>query len=133
MLSYQNCIVSFYVYIGIILFIGGLATSIYAIPISDSMTIYGGNIVYGAFMMSTVMLIIIENSIDTFKNIFRLVVTVDTFVFIGLSFTSWLLTSGNVVNVSSVSTSIFDVSFMVLLVGGFLILSEILLLLFIVC
>lgn len=131
MLNLRNCIVSFYVYIGIILFIGGLATSIYAIPLSDSITIYGGNIVYGAFMMSTVMLIIIENSIDTFKNIFKLVVTVDVFVFISLSFVSWLLTTGNVVNVHDVSTSIFDVSFMVLLVGGFLILSEILLLLFI--
>lgn len=130
-LNSRTCIASFYGYITIVLFIGGLATSIYSFQLSETLIISGGNLAYGAFMMSTVMLIVMQNDINTFKNMIRLVVTVDTFVFLGLSFMSWLLSSGLVIDPHNLPPSIFSVSFTVLLVGGFLILSEILLLLFI--
>lgn len=130
-LNTRTCIASFYGYIAIVLFIGGLATPIYSFPFSDTLIIPGGTLAFGAFMMSTVMLIVIQNDISTFRNMIRLVITVDALVFIGLSFMSWLLNSGLVINSFNLSPSIFDVSFTVMLIGGFLIISEIMLLWFI--
>ena len=124
-------IASFYSYIGITLFVGGLAGAIYSFPFSESLIISGGNLAYGAFMMCTVMLIIIENDICTFRNMIRLVLMVDIFVFFGFSFMAWLLGSGLVIDPYNLPPSIFYVSFRVLIVGGILILGEILLLLFV--
>ncbi len=123
--------VAFYMYIGIVLVLGGLAGSIYSFPLSPTLHISGGNLAYGAFMMSTVMLIILERDVSTFRNMIRLVVMVDFFVFLGFNFLAWLLESGYVRNPLDIPSSIFHVSLWVLILGGFLILSEILILLFI--
>lgn len=124
-------IASLYGYIAITLFVGGLAGAIYSFPFSESVNISGGNIAYGAFMMCTVMLIIIENDTCTFRNMIRLVLMIDTFVFFGFSFMAWLLGSGLVIDPFNLPPSIFYVSFWVLIIGGVLILGEILLLLFV--
>ena len=123
--------VSFYIYISIVLVLGGLTGAIYSFPISETIHISGGNIAYGAFMMSTVMLIIIERNMATFLNIIRLVVLVDLFVYLGFNLLAWLLDSGVVLNPFNISSEIFHVSLWVLILGGALILGEILLLLFI--
>lgn len=123
--------VSFYIYISIVLVLGGLTGAIYSFPLAESIHISGGNIAYGAFMMSTIMLIIIERDMSTFLNIIRLVVLVDIFVYFGFNFLGWLLDSGAVLNPFSISSEIFHVSLWVLILGGTLILAEILLLLFI--
>ncbi|WED29271.1 GGDEF domain-containing protein [Vibrio sp. DW001] len=130
-LNSRVCIASLYGYIAITLFVGGLAGAIYSFPFSESLNISGGNLAYGAFMMSTVMLIIIENDTCTFRNMIRLVLMVDTFVFFGFSFMAWLLGSGLVIDPYNLPPSIFYVSFLVLVIGGVLILGEILLLLFV--
>lgn len=124
-------IAAFYNYLSIILLIGGLAGAVYSFPLSDTLYISGGNLAYGAFMMSTVMLIIIERDISTFRNIIRLVVTVNSFVFLGFNFLAWLLESERVANPLQVPSNIFYISLWALILGGILILSEILLLLFI--
>lgn len=122
---------AFYSYISVVLLVGGLAGAIYSFPFSETLHISGGNLAYGAFMMSTIMLIIVERSVSTFRNMIRLVVMVDFFVFLGFNFLAWLLESGQVLNPLHVSSDIFHVSLRVLLIGGILILGEILLLLFI--
>ena len=123
--------VAFYIYISIILVLGGLAGAVYSFPFSETLHISGGNLAYGAFMMSTVMLIIIEHDVGTFRNMIRLVLMVNFFVFLGFNFLALLLASGLVLNPLNISPDIFHVSLPVLLIGGGLILVEILLLLFI--
>ena len=123
--------VAFYIYISIVLVLGGLAGAVYSFPLAETLYISGGNLAYGAFMMSTVMLIIIERDVTTFQNMIRLVVTVNFFVFLGFNFLAWLLESGRVLNPLHVPADIFRVSLWVLILGGVLILGEILILLFI--
>lgn len=127
----QLRVTAFYCYISLILLVGGLAGAIYSFPISEKLHISGGNMAYGAFMMSTVMLIIIERNMGTFRNIIRLVVIVDIFVFLGFNFLSWVLKSGIVLNPFQIPPEIFDVSLWMLILGGILILGEVLLLLLI--
>lgn len=127
----QLRVTAFYCYISLILLVGGLAGAIYSFPISEKLHISGGNMAYGAFMMSTVMLIIIERNMSTFRNIIRLVVIVDIFVFLGFNFLSWVLKSGIVLNPFQIPPEIFDVSLWMLILGGILILGEVLLLLLI--
>jgi len=122
---------AFYGYISIILFIGGLVGTVYSFPISENLIISAGSVAYGAFMMSTVMLIIVERDVTTFWNIIRMVIMVDLFVFLGFNFLSWILDSGLVLSPANVSSEIFNISLWVLILGGALILFEIFLLLII--
>lgn len=122
---------AFYSYISVVLLVGGLAGSIYSFPFSETFYISGGNLAYGAFMMSTIMLIIVERDISTFRNMICLVVMVDFFVFIGFNFLKWLIESEQVLNPLHIPPAIFHVSLWVLILGGILILSEILLLMFV--
>lgn len=124
-------VTALYCYISLILLVGGLAGAIYSLPLAETLHISGGNMAYGAFMMSTVMLIIIERNMSTFRNIIRLVVIVDIFVFLGFNFLSWVLKSGLVLNPFQIPPEIFDVSLWMLILGGILILGEVLLLLLI--
>ncbi|MDJ0703906.1 MAG: diguanylate cyclase [Leptolyngbyaceae cyanobacterium MO_188.B28] len=123
--------VGFYIYISIVLVLGGLAGAVYSFPLTETLHISGGNLAYGAFMMSTVMLIIIERDVTTFQNMIRLVVMIDLFVFLGFNFLAWLLESEQVLNPLHVPAVVFRVSLWVLILGGVLILGEILILLFI--
>lgn len=123
--------VAFYIYISVILVLGGLAGAVYSFPLTETLNISGGNLAYGAFMMSTVMLIIIERDIKTFRNMIRLVVIVDFFVFLGFNFLAWLMEAEYVLNPLEIPASIFRISLWVLILGGVLILGEILILLFV--
>jgi diguanylate cyclase (GGDEF)-like protein len=123
--------ISFYIYNSVVLVIGGLVGSIYSFSFSDNLVISGGNIAFSAFMMNTVMLIIIERNIDTFRNMIRFVVLIDAFIFCAFNFLSWLLKSDLVINPLQVPPEIFHVSLWILILGGTLILFELLILLFI--
>ncbi|MGB5444435.1 MAG: diguanylate cyclase [Psychromonas sp.] len=122
---------AFYSYISVVLLVGGIAGALYSFPFSDSLHISGGNLAYGAFMMSTVMLIIVERDVSTFRNMICLVVMVDFFAFIGFNFLAWLLKSDLILNPLGIPPDIFNVSLWGLVLGGVLILCEILLLMFI--
>ena len=120
-----------YCYAALILVVGVLAGAIYSFPLTEGLNISGGNLAYGAFMMTVVMLIITERKVSTFLNIIRLVITVKLFIFLGFNFLAWVLDSGAVLNPFQVSPDVFRVALWVLMLGGSLILVEVLLLLFI--
>jgi len=120
-----------YCYVALILVVGVLAGAIYSFPLTEGLNISGGNLAYGAFMMSVVMLIITERKVSTFLNILRMVITVKLFIFLGFNFLSWVLGSGYVLNPFQVNPDVFRVALWVLMLGGCLILFEVLLLLFI--
>lgn len=75
------------------------------------------------------MLIIIERRTTTFLNLIRLVVGIDSFVFVGFNFLSWILKNDLAMNQLQTPYAIFNVSLWVLVIGGVLILLEILFLL----
>lgn len=127
MLPPRLSIPAFYSYMSVILLVSGLTGAIYSFPISDNLNISSGNISYGAFMMCAAMLIIVERDTSTLKNMVRLVVLVNSFTFLGFSFLNWALSSGELVNPIRLNQEIFHASLWNLIVGGTLILVEIML------
>lgn len=120
----------FYVYISTVLVLGGVLGSIYSFNLSENIVISGGSIAFGAFMMSITMLIIIERNVSVINNVMKLVLLVNTLTFLSFKLYSLLLDSDVVINHLNISIDIFQTSFSLLLIGGGLILLELLILLF---
>lgn len=120
--------IAFYSYLSVLLFIGSFASAIYSFPITETTNISGGNLAFGAFMMSVIILIIVEHDTNTFRNLIRLVVIVDLFVFMIFNFLTLILGSQDVLTPFDMPSSIFNMSLWLLIIGGVLILCEVLLL-----
>lgn len=131
--TYKNPLrsVSLYIYLSIILTVGGFLGAVYSFPITDSITVSGGNLAYGAFMMSTILLVIVERNLGAVQNVIRLVITVNVVKVLLFSVVSWALDHNDVLNPFSTSSAVFDASLWVVFLGGALIISELLLLLLI--
>ena len=71
--------VSFYIYLSLVLAFGGFVGSIFSMPIYEGVNISAGNMAYGAFMMTTILFLIIERDLFIIRNIVRLVITVNIF------------------------------------------------------
>ncbi|WP_412066369.1 putative bifunctional diguanylate cyclase/phosphodiesterase [Rhizobium sp. SYY.PMSO] len=123
--------VHFYVYISLVLLIGGFMGNVYSLPITDDIVISGGNLCYGAFMMTSVMFVWIEKDAFILRHLVRLVVLVDIFNIIFSFLTHSILETRGIVNPHGVPSDLFAISTPLIALGGFLIVAELLLLLFI--
>ena len=121
--------ISLYIYVCILLLLGGVLGSVYSLQLPGGIIISGGNITYGAFMMSAVMLIIMEHHISTFRNLVRIIILVDLLNFCLFNFLYWILSTGQAMNPLNAPAEIFRTSLWVLVTGGFLLLLEMLILL----
>lgn len=122
---------AFYIYISIVLIVGGFLGSVYSIPVTDSINISGGNLAYGALMMTSVLFVIVERDLFILRGIVRLVITVNVFKVLIFSTVALILSTEGVYNPNSTSASVFNVSVPFTILGGVLIVTELLLLLFI--
>ncbi|MFT2091524.1 GGDEF domain-containing protein [Paraglaciecola sp. 2405UD69-4] len=120
----------FYIYISAMLVFGSLLGSIYSFELADGIIISGGSVAFGAFMMSTTMLLIIERNVSVLRNMVKLVLLVDGIIFLGFKLFTWLLSAELVINHLNISVDIFHISLTIILTGGIIILIELLLLLF---
>lgn len=121
--------VHFYVYISLILLIGGFLGNVYSIPITHDIAVSGGNLCYGAFMMTSVMLVWIEKDLIVLRHIVRLVVSVNVFNILFSNITQSMLQSANVLNPHNAPSNIFEISTPMIAIGGALIITELLILL----
>ena len=123
--------VGFYVYISLVLFVGGFFGSVYSIPITESIKISGGSLAYGALMTASILFVIIEKNLLILRNIVRLVITVNIFKILIFSLLSWGLSQAWIINPIDTSASLFKVSIFFVALGGILIVLELLALLYI--
>src|SRR5688572_17937563 len=68
-----------YIYISILLIIEGFLSGIYALPVSPTLNISGGSFAYGALLMSTVLLVILERDLITVRRVIELVILINVF------------------------------------------------------
>ena len=129
-LKHSFRLIFFYVYISIILVVGGFLGAVYSFPLTDTINISGGSLAYGALMMSTVLLVIVERDLNVVRNVIRIIVVVNIFKFFVFSIISWALSSNVILNPFNTSPSVFNVSIGVVVLGGMLIISELILLVF---
>lgn len=121
----------FYTYIALILLIGGFMGNVYSLPIADGVVVSGGNLCYGAFMMASVMFVWVERDAFILRHLVRLVVLVDIFNIVFSLLTHSILETDGVINPHAVPSGLFEISTPMIALGGVLIISELLLLLFI--
>lgn len=122
--------VSFYVYLGCILLVGGILGSVYTIPLTDHINISGGMLAYGAFMMSAMLFVIIERNIVILRHIIRLLILVDVFNFLLNSLMVATLDHPLATNLNNINSTVFGNSAYIIVVGGLLIFSELSLLVY---
>lgn len=125
----QTRLISFYVFNGVVLFIGSFAGSVYSFSLAENLAVSGGNIAFGAFLMNTVMLIIVERNVDSLRNMLRFVILIDTFIFAIFYFIYWVISSDIGINTFHLPAELFSISFNILLLGGVLIIFELFVLL----
>lgn len=121
--------VNFYIYLSLILFIGGYLGNIYSLPLTDSIHVSAGNLCYGAFMMTAVLLVWLEKDVTLLRQIIRLVVFIDLFNVITSTLITAMLSSEAIVNVHNTPVEIFSISVPFIVLGGVLIISELFVLL----
>lgn len=121
--------IAFYIYLGIVLALGGFLGSVYSFPITEAITLSGGSLAYGALLMATILLVIIEKNLIVMRNVIRLVITVNIFVFLLFNSLSLALNHAAIINPFHTSFQVFQVSLKAMVVGEVLIISELLLLL----
>ncbi|MND54551.1 Oxygen sensor protein DosP [compost metagenome] len=123
--------VHFYVYISLVLLIGGFMGNVYALPVIDGAVISGGNLCYGAFMMASVMFVWVERDAFILRRLVRLVILVDIFKVVFSFLTQTVLETSGVINPHGVPSKLFEISTPLIVLGGVLIITELLILLFI--
>ncbi|MEM9952694.1 MAG: ATP-binding protein [Chloroflexota bacterium] len=123
-LPYYRRNVAFDIYLSIALVLGGFFGSLYSFPITDSISISGGNLTYGAFMMTIILLVMLEHDLDVVRTIIRIVIMVNIFVFLLFTSLSLALSSDAVINPFGASADIFSVSIPFMILGGVLIIVE---------
>jgi PAS domain S-box-containing protein len=130
-LPYHLRSIAFYIYLSVLYVFGGFLGSVYSFRITEGIMISGGNLNYGAFMMTIILLVIIESDLDIVRHVIRVIITVNAFKLLLYSSLSWALTTTSVMNPFQTSASVFDVSIPFVILGGSLIVLELLAFLFI--
>ncbi|PIP01003.1 putative bifunctional diguanylate cyclase/phosphodiesterase [Pleomorphomonas carboxyditropha] len=123
--------IHFYIYISLVLLIGGFMGNVYSLPVADGVVISGGNLCYGAFMMTSVMFVWVEKDAFILRHLVRLVIIVDIFNIVFSFLTQSILRTDGVINPHGVPPGMFETSTFLIALGGVLIIAELLLLLFI--
>jgi len=123
--------IHFYIYISLVLLIGGFMGNVYSLPIADGVVVSGGNLCYGAFMMTSVMFVWVEKDAFILRHLVRLVIIVDIFNIVFSFLTQSILRTDGIINPHGVPAGMFETSTFLIALGGVLIIAELLLLLFI--
>ncbi len=122
--------VYFYIYLALVLLIGGFFGNVYSIPITPEINVSGGNLCYGAFMMSSVLFVLVERDVFILRHVLKLVIFVDLFNVLFSSLASTTLQSDGVINPHNTPSALFELSTPLIILGGVLIILELLSLLY---
>ena len=125
-LSKRSRSYAYYLYIALMLLLGGLLGAFYAFAITDSIIISGGNICFAAFWMGILLLLVSENTLGVVRSLLLLVVVVDLSWLGAYAVFGLTLASPDTLNTFNVSAELFAASSLVVVLGGVLILAELL-------
>jgi PAS domain S-box-containing protein len=123
-LPYHLRSIAFYIYLSVLYVLGGFLGAVYTLPITESIRISGGNLNYGAFMMTIILLVIIESDLDIVRHVLRLVIGVNVFKLLIYYSLSLALANDLIINPYQTAAKVFDVSIHIVAIGGTLIIAE---------
>lgn len=114
----------FYAYLSIILVIGGFLGNLYSLPITDEIVVSGGNLAYGAFMITSILFVLVERDIFVLRRIVLLVVAVNVFNILLTYLMADTLSLPETLNPHETSSALFATSIPFIILGGILIVLE---------
>ncbi|MDC8832789.1 GGDEF and EAL domain-containing protein [Alteromonas gilva] len=116
--------VSFYVYISLVLLMGGFLGAVYHANLPGEVYISGGTLAYGGFIMAGVLMAFIENDAFILRNIIRLVAMVGVFKVALFTSIAQTLVSSEVGNPLNTPAALFEISIPLIAIGAVLIIIE---------
>jgi signal transduction histidine kinase len=122
-------VAAFYVYLGILLVLASFMGSVYSIPIAPSISISGGNLAYGALLMSTVLLVIIERDIGSVRRVMQLVIAVSIFTLMLFAILVLLLSHNEILTPYGAMVNVFALSLPIIVIGSTMTIVELVILL----
>lgn len=122
--------VSLYIYVSLVLLMGGFLGAVFSIELFNSIKLSGGTIAYGGFMMACVLLTFLERDVFILQNIMRLVFTVGIFKVLLFAIVVKTLQADRVINALDVPDTLFELSIPLIILGAVLIIIELYLLIF---
>ena len=115
-----------YAHIAAVLTLGGLVGSVYVLPACCDVDLLAGQLSYGGFMFATLVTVIIGRDVQVVRNIVVLTVTVNTLVYLIFRLSHTALHRSEVLNPYGVDPDIFHQSLRIVVLGGLLIIAELL-------
>ena len=113
--------VFFYAYLSIVLVVGGFLGNLYSLPVADGIVVSGGNLAYGAFMMTAVLFVLAERDTFILRRIVLLVVAVNAFNILLTFLIADTLSSPDTLNPHDTPNALFVNSIPIIILGGVLI------------
>lgn len=117
-----------YTHIAATLTLGGILGSVYVLPVGGDVAVRAGTVAYGGFMFATLVIVIVGRDLQVVRNVIALTVCVNVLVSTVFALTHEGLASGTVQNVNATAPAVFDQSLDVVVLGGLLIIAELVLL-----
>ncbi|MCW2832155.1 MAG: domain S-box protein [Nocardioides sp.] len=118
-----------YCHTAAVLTMGGILGAVYILPVGGEVTLLAGQVSYGGFMFATLVTAVVGRDVQVVRNIIVLVLSVNAVVFLMFQTTHVALANQNVPSPLGVDPAVFDKSLAVVLLGGTLIILELLTLL----
>ncbi|MCJ2182868.1 EAL domain-containing protein [Novosphingobium sp. 1949] len=122
--------IHFYLYLALVLLVGGFLGNAYSLVLAPGLAVSGGSLCYGAFMITAVLFVLIERDIFILRHVIRLVVIVDGFNIAFSLLASAALSHPAAINPHATPAALFGQSIPSIVLGGVLIVAELLTLLF---
>lgn len=119
----------FYTHIAAVLTLGGLLGAVYVLPVRGDVSLLAGQVSYGGFMFATLVTVIVGREVRVVRSIVLLTVSVNVLVYLVFKITHVALTGHEAPNPLGVDPAVFDKSLDVVVLGGTLIILELLALL----
>lgn len=113
-----------YTHVAAVLTLGGLLGAVYVLPVWGDVAVLAGQVSYGAFMFSTLITVIVGRDVRVVRNIVLLTVYVDVLVYLVFRVTHLALSQKKVPDPLGVAPAVFDQSLDVVVLGGVLIVLE---------
>ncbi len=118
-----------YVYLASVLTLGGILGAVYVLPLGGDVSLLAGQISYGAFLFATLVAVVVGRDVRIVRDIIWLVITVNTVVLAVFRISQHALEDSAVLNVFGTPAAVFEKSVDSVLLGGVLIIVELVLLL----
>ena len=116
-----------YGHIGFLQLVRGFLSAVYAIPLTDGLTVAPGNVMYAALMMTAVLMVLVERRPQVLRNVIVLLVATEVLKLAVFVTTQWALSSPDFMNIIGLRPDPYGNFIVFSGIGSVLIIAELLL------